>query len=56
MTRQPNIEWGHQTQPFADRDTGILPNPGGLAAYREMRIAVTSASSSVSLRRNSRSS
>jgi TDG/mug DNA glycosylase family protein len=66
MTRQPNIEWGHQTQPFADADTWILPNPSGLnrafdlqalvAAYREMRIAVTSASRSASFRRNSRSS
>jgi double-stranded uracil-DNA glycosylase len=66
MTQQPIIEWGHQIEPFADTETWILPNPSGLnrafdlqalvAAYREMRIAVTSASSSASFRRNSRSS
>ncbi len=50
IVKNPKLDWGPQTAPFAGASVWVLPNPSGLnrnfqldelvAAYREMRIAI----------------
>jgi TDG/mug DNA glycosylase family protein len=50
IAKNPRLEWGPQSAPFAGASVWVLPNPSGLnrafqlealtAAYREMRVAV----------------
>jgi double-stranded uracil-DNA glycosylase len=50
IVKNPHVEWGHQSAPFAGASVWVLPNPSGLNrnfsldalvdAYRDMRRAV----------------